>query len=428
MNDIGDKVWRLSESLPEQERKEIQKAYFTCFALNNPVGIANLANLVSAEGGMLDQIAIEAGHPFRGRLNGLDFDESFKKKIDWLYNFLPNQQDTLHAFRKTRNDVVHNLPKEQPSKTEVEVAFNQFLAFYQWFHESCQYARCRVAKIYGFSRTDRYAVDDKIFDYYTIEEYLGGDEYNQVYRVHTDDMPEHPYALKLVLKADEFSRSTLENEISTRRLFNNHPNIGGFVFTHTISSELRLLVLEYIHGATLKIWIDAHSFTWGNARLLLEFVKQTLNGLAFIHSRGYVHGGIRPRSLVINDSGVVKITDFGNCGRSGTAGLMTPDSQRYLPEEELAKGRQFSHDTYALGALLHEYVFGIMPGESLSNLLPDEKHGLRKRQTEVSDKWFDFIMTACSEVQEDRFQNASDMLTALEKMERAKPSISKEKK
>jgi serine/threonine protein kinase len=42
------------------------------------------------------------------------------------------------------------------------------------------------------------------------------------------------------------------------------------------------------------------------------WMNQVLLGLEFIHSQGYVHGDLKPQSLIISEDGDAKIIDFGS--------------------------------------------------------------------------------------------------------------------
>lgn len=70
----------------------------------------------------------------------------------------------------------------------------------------------------------------------------------------------------------------------------------------------------------------------------IDALKQMLEGLAFIHSRKYVHRDVKPNNILISQSGELKIADFGFCkpvrgidsfsmsnAGVGTGGWMAPE-------------------------------------------------------------------------------------------------------
>ena len=42
-----------------------------------------------------------------------------------------------------------------------------------------------------------------------------------------------------------------------------------------------------------------------------EFTKQLLEGVKFLHSQQIVHGDLRPKNVLFDYDGLLKITDFG---------------------------------------------------------------------------------------------------------------------
>ena len=64
-----------------------------------------------------------------------------------------------------------------------------------------------------------------------------------------------------------------------------------------------------------------------------RYLKQTAQGMHYVHSRGFIHCNLSASNLFLDTYGTVKIADFSRARREGTA--VEDDSHLCIPDEEL---------------------------------------------------------------------------------------------
>ena len=112
----------------------------------------------------------------------------------------------------------------------------------------------------------------------------------------------------------------------------NHPNICAI---HDVGEQdgRPYLVMELLHGQTLKLFLTHHSLT---ATEVLTFGQQAASALAAAHAKGIVHRDIKPANLFVVDSGrdrkQLKILDFGLAKKQGLEA--SPDSRYFSPSND----------------------------------------------------------------------------------------------
>lgn len=143
-----------------------------------------------------------------------------------------------------------------------------------------------------------------------------------------------------------------------------HPNIipvfdvgrAGIHFFHA---------MEYLDGGDLEAKM-AQGLTLHTA---LEIVLELADALYLVHSKGVIHGDIKPANVVFHsdDNGPV-LTDFGISRRTNKAqnGNLKPDEILASPSyasPELLQGQAFNYrtDIYSLGIMLYEMLVGEKP-------------------------------------------------------------------
>ncbi|MBP9087897.1 MAG: protein kinase [Kofleriaceae bacterium] len=123
----------------------------------------------------------------------------------------------------------------------------------------------------------------------------------------------------------------------------------------------------------------------------LAIATAVVHGLATAHRHGIVHGGIHPRSVLIDQAGGVHITDFAvgralttAVARGADAALWRGLSGFLAPELVLGDEPSPATDVFAAGAMLGCLLTGDLPVTEAS-VLPDDALGELCRRTMASD-------------------------------------------
>jgi serine/threonine protein kinase len=147
---------------------------------------------------------------------------------------------------------------------------------------------------------------------------------------------------------------------------------------------------------------------------------QAAGGLAYAHERKIIHRDIKPSNLIMDERGVVWITDFGLARRiedpaltqSGTL-LGTP---RYMSPEQAESARRpvdQRSDIYSLGATLYELITcrpvfdGKTPHEVISQIITRQPPAPKRLNAEIPVDLSTIVMKALAKRPEDRYQSAS---------------------
>ncbi len=87
---------------------------------------------------------------------------------------------------------------------------------------------------------------------------------------------------------------------------------------------------------------------------------QAANALEYGHTQGTLHRDIKPANLILDEDGVVWVTDFGLARTSGADGVSEPGdvagTLRYMPPERFDGKVDVQGDVYGLGLTLYELL------------------------------------------------------------------------
>jgi serine/threonine protein kinase len=149
------------------------------------------------------------------------------------------------------------------------------------------------------------------------------------------------------------------------------PNIVKYFGSVSKDGEL-WIIMEFCVGSSLSDIMEARGRCLNEAQIAAA-VAGTLDGLRYLHARGFIHRDVKAGNLLLSDSGMVKLADFGvsrtlsstisRCGTIiGTPFWMAPEVIRDNPTGYDAKA-----DVWSLGITTIELAEGQPP---YSNLHP----------------------------------------------------------
>src|SRR4051812_37558351 len=148
---------------------------------------------------------------------------------------------------------------------------------------------------------------------YRILALLGTGGMGEVYRAR-DTKLDRDVAIKVLtaaLATDPAALSRFQREARVVAAL-SHPNIlvvydvGST--TGEVANAIEYVVMELVHGETLRNKIDAGPLS---PRKAIDYGLQIAKGLSAAHEKGIVHRDLKPENLLITPDGRVKILDFG---------------------------------------------------------------------------------------------------------------------
>ncbi len=255
----------------------------------------------------------------------------------------------------------------------------------------------------------------------------------EVYRAYHSSLDRY-VAIKLLhafLADDPEFKTRFEKEArNIARL--RHPNIVQvYDFENDPDSESYYMVMELIEGETLKDVMGrlAEASQTMPVDEALRIVRQAAVALAYAHSQGMIHRDVKPANLMLDHENRVVLTDFGIAkivtGIQFTAsGGMVGTPAYMAPEQGLGDAGDERSDLYSLGVILFQLVTGQLPYEGDTPLaiilrhLNDPIPSARAINPNLPIEIEQIINKLMAKRPEDRFQNANELIAAIDAYQR----------
>lgn len=150
----------------------------------------------------------------------------------------------------------------------------------------------------------------------------------------------------------------------------HHPNVVEFKGSFVGDNGSLNLVVEYVDGLSLAEHLSQYSAF--PETLVAEIARQVLSGLEYLHLNGVTHRDLKPANILVDNSAVVKICDFG-VSRSENVQTINPGQQHMVgtpwyiaPEMVEYRPYTTSVDIWSLGCTVLELATGRRPYHELS--------------------------------------------------------------
>jgi serine/threonine-protein kinase len=149
-----------------------------------------------------------------------------------------------------------------------------------------------------------------------------------------------------------------------------HPNIVQvFDFGFDERQRQHFIVMEHVSGHSCAELLRDHGPM--DVDHAVDVITQACRGLDYAHRNGVVHRDVKPGNLLVSDSDVVKLADFGIARATDQSSITQVGSvlgtAAYLAPEQ-ARGEEAGPraDLYSLGVVSYQLLTGRLPYEASS--------------------------------------------------------------
>jgi len=225
--------------------------------------------------------------------------------------------------------------------------------------------------------------------------------------------------LKPGIASDQEQQDNLRKEVCLARKV-THKNVCR-IHEFSRSNGMACLSMEFVEGENLlsklrrDIRLSIHES--------LEIARQICAGLREAHLQGIVHRDLTPANIMLDQSGVVKIMDFGiarlSQGNDQMTGTIAGTPAYMAPEQIELKPIGPRTDIYSLGLLIYEMVTGSQAFEGdtpIAIALKQIKESPRRPREIVPTLSADIEAVILKCLQKDparRFQSVDELYAAL---------------
>jgi hypothetical protein len=267
---------------------------------------------------------------------------------------------------------------------------------------------------------------------YVIKGKLGEGGFGAVYlaeNIHTKSAA----AVKVMLSriaVEQEARDKFQHEI---RLMKNlkHPNLVRLLDQGAAGSAF-FFIMEFCEAGSVADLLHRRGGKLGIEEAT-PLILQSLEGLAFVHSKGLVHRDLKPENILLSGAKrnrIAKLADLGfakNFEQAGFSGMTITGAYAgtpaFMPREQLTNFKYVKpvSDVWSLAATFYVMVTGALPRDfpkgkdPMEVILRGQIIPVQKRSPDVPAPLAKVLDQALSHSAKDRFADAGTMLKAMKR-------------
>ncbi len=264
---------------------------------------------------------------------------------------------------------------------------------------------------------------------YEIQSPIGAGGMGEVYRAR-DTRLDRTVAIKILpphLSSNPELKARFDQEAKAISGL-QHPNI---CVVHDIGSEegLCFMVMEYVAGSTLDQLIPSGGMA---VDVALKYAIQVAEALSRAHAGGIVHRDLKPSNIMVDESGLVKVLDFGlaklaeplsRAHEAATiatsAGMIVGTAAYMSPEQAEGQSVDARSDIFSFGSVLYEMLTGqkAFEGKSaaalLSSVIRDDPQSISEIRKNVPAELRRIVSRSLKKNPDDRYASAAELAREL---------------
>lgn len=240
--------------------------------------------------------------------------------------------------------------------------------------------------------------------------------------------------LSEALAKDAVSKSRLVREARSASGL-NHTNIITIYSIEETTNEV-FIVMEYVTGVSLKELIDNHQLNFEKS---LQILIAAAQGIDWAHRKGLIHRDIKPSNIMVTETGLVKILDFGlarkieinneNDTEANTLTALTAygslvGTVAYMsPEQCSGELLDARSDIFSFGCTIYEALTGKVAFQAqnlvstIAKILSAEPIPISSVNPLLPNELNFIIAKTLAKKREDRYQTMEQLVQNLKKIE-----------